>query len=92
MFPTQIWSKLYVITTEMWIRVCSMISQLWQLPVEILVGEVSVWVNSLKGLKFVIATHLAVLKNYEWFHVSMGTWYIITHYVIRWLIKHFVIV
>lgn len=45
-----------------------------------------------KGLKFVIATHLAVLKNYEWFHVSMGTWYIITHYVICWLIKHFVIV
>ena len=45
-----------------------------------------------EGLKFVIATHLAVLKNYAWFHVSMGTWYIITHYVIGWLIKHFKIV
>lgn len=51
MFPTQIWSKLYVITTEMWIRVYSMISQLWQLPVEILVGEVSVWVNSSKRVE-----------------------------------------
>lgn len=51
MLRTQIWSKLYVITTEMWIRVCSMISQLWQLPVEILVGEVSVWVNSAKRVE-----------------------------------------
>lgn len=46
MLPTQVWSILYVITTETWISIYSMISQFWQLPVEILVGEASVWVNS----------------------------------------------
>lgn len=49
MFPTQIWSKVYIITTVMWIKVYSVIFKLWQLPVEKLVGGVSVWVNFSEG-------------------------------------------
>lgn len=55
MFPTQIWSKLYVMTTEAWIRVFSWLifdSYQWKYQAgEVVCG----WILQ-EGLKFVIAT------------------------------------